>query len=133
MNVDSILISEFATLTPGNQLTVVRTFNSLAATNFPAQRAFLAISLVIHAHRSERGTEHEVEIRVVGPSETKPLNTGKFTLPSGDPPAGMPLRYTYVHQTVGIGFATPGSYAFEVYIDGTYSAASTVHIRQKTE
>lgn len=132
MNVDSILISEYATLTPGNQLTVVRTFNQLAASSFPARHAFLAISLVIHAHRSERGTEHDIEIRVIGPSASKELHSGKFTLAKGDPPAGVPLRHTYVHQVVAIEFEGPGAYAFEVYIDGTYHAASTVYVRPTT-
>ena len=131
MNVDSILISEYATLTPGNQLTVIRAFNSLAAPKFPATHRWLAISLVIHAHRDERGSTHQIEIRVTKPEGTESLHRGEFTLADGEPPPGMPLRHTYIHQQLGFVFEAEGAYAFEVYVDDTYHAASTLYIHHK--
>lgn len=131
MNVDSILISEYATLTPGNQLTVIRSFNRLAAPNFPATQPWLAISLVIHAHRDERGSSHEIEIRVTKPEGTDSIHRAEFTLADGDPPPGMPLRHTYIHQHINFTFDAAGAYAFEVYIDDTYHAASTLYVSQK--
>lgn len=65
MNVDSILISEYATLTPGSQLSVLRVFNSLVASSFPATHEWMALSLIIHAHRDEAGTTHDIEIKVI--------------------------------------------------------------------
>lgn len=130
MNVDSILLSEYASLSALNELTVVRVFNQLVARSYPATHEWLAISLIIHGHRSERGTEHAVEIRIVGAQsrEGKKVHEGKFTFADADPPAGVPLRHTYIFRMVRVQFPEPGPYAFEVYIDGTYHAASVLYL-----
>ncbi|MDP2957604.1 MAG: hypothetical protein Q8N53_14355 [Longimicrobiales bacterium] len=133
MNVDSILISDYATLTDNDQsLTVVRVFNALSAKDFPATKQWMAISLIVHAHRDERGSEHDLEIRVVHATR-KPdtvIHRGKFRLAQGEPPPGVPLRQIVIHQMVQVAFPDPGAYAFEVYIDGTYHASSVIHLGQ---
>lgn len=133
MNVDSILLSEYATLTDRSQLSVIRVFNQLGAPDFPATQRWMALSLLIHAHRDEAGTEHEIEIRLRNGSGTVDASVHKtrFTLVSADPPEGMPLRHTYIHQMVNVQFPEEGTYAFEVFIDGTYHASTSLHLERR--
>jgi hypothetical protein len=135
LNIDSILISEYASLSGQNELTVVRVFNQLAARGFPATHEWLAVSLIIHGHRSERNREHTLELRIAGPQpgQSKKVHEGTFRFMDVEPPPGMPLRHTYVFRMVRVQFPEPGPYAFEVYIDGTYHAASTINIKPLEE
>lgn len=135
MNVDSILLSHFAHAQDG-ALTVYHTFTGTGATQFPAQIPLMALSLIIHGHADEAGTEHEIEIRLLDDDrnliEPTPL-TRPFRFNDMTPPPGMPLRHTFVQRMQGIAFPKPGTYAFEVYIDGTYHATASFFVAKAEE
>lgn len=130
MNVDSILLSQFAH-TQDAALTVYQTFNQMEAGDLPAQVPLLAVSLVIHGHRDEGGTRHEVEIRLLDEDRNvqppTPLRR-EFEFKPGPPPPGMPLRHVLVNRIFGLRFEEAGTYAFEVYIDGTYHATTSFYL-----
>lgn len=132
MNVDSILISEYAALTDGGMLTIFRTFNGITSDQAPASIPMMFITLIMHGHSREGGTEHDVELRVVN-SRREVIgiaSRGSFKFPpseTADP--GMPLRHTHVAGLFNPSFDEAGPYAFEVYIDGTYHAGAAFYVR----
>jgi hypothetical protein len=131
MNVDAILVSEYATLTDGGHaLTVVRCFTSIATPNLPARLPMMAVSIVIHAHFAERGSEHEYELRLLNQRrEQIGGHQGMFRLPpGGEESKGVPLRHTLVSRFANVVFPEPGPYAFELLIDGTYHAAAAFYV-----
>ena len=77
MNVDSILISEFATVDSNMSLTVVRTFNVLEAAGFPVQIPLVSVSAIIHAHLSEAGSEHELRLTLMNSRRETLRGTGE--------------------------------------------------------
>ena len=135
MNVDAIILSEAAVLTDqGRSLSILRTMNTLSSTGFPATLPMLALSLVIHAHPSEHGTTHRVDIKLLNERRKvvgEILTDQSFTLAGGDGmPKGIPIRHYLVHRMVNVQFEAPGAYAFEVSIDGTYVAGTAFYIVQ---
>ncbi|MFO8175515.1 MAG: hypothetical protein R6T96_14605 [Longimicrobiales bacterium] len=131
MNVDSILISEYATVDNVGRLTVVNVFNKI---NGPGPWAipFFSISMVIHGHEKEAQTHHEGEIILLD-SERERVKEDpipfEFTFPkkSKNTP-GMPVRFVVNLMIAGLVFERPGPYAFEVHIDGTYHASASLFI-----
>lgn len=136
MNVASILLSQFAHVTDAGELTVYRTFRSMAGSSFPARVPLMALSVVIHAHADEAGTEHEMEIRLLdddrNPIDPTPV-TRSFRFQEETPPPGMPLRHTRVQRIQGVQFPRVGTYAFEVYIDGTYHGTASFFVGRAEE
>ncbi|MBI4520050.1 MAG: hypothetical protein HY701_04385 [Gemmatimonadetes bacterium] len=130
MNVDSILISDYAAVDPGSKkLTIVGSFNMIAARQFPAQHEQLAVSLVIYAHPKEAGREVGFEVKVLDQQRNELATLpGKFTLGTGVVVPGLPLRHVVVVKVFGAVFPHPGLYAFEVYLDGTYHAAAVLAV-----
>ena len=130
MNVDSILISQFAVLDQGLALTVVRTFNHLETAQLPARIPLMSISVLIHAHSSECGTSHHFELVLVSAKQGRITTVveGDFVLSAATPLPGMPLRHEMVFNVMHAEFPTDGPYAFELYIDGTYHAAAAFFI-----
>lgn len=131
MNVDSILVSEFARIEPeSSSLTIVGVFNQLVVAEIPVKLPALALSIVIHGHSAEANTSHKIEVRLLNQRrETinpKPIEVS-FAF-SNAPPPGLPLRHTAVVKVFGPVFPEYGAYAFEVYIDGTYHAGTVVYI-----
>lgn len=135
MNVDAIILSEAAVLTDGGKsLSVLRTFNTLRTHHFPATLPSLTLSMMIHAHPSEGGSTHMIDIRLLNEKRERVqdiLKDQQFTLASpGGPSVGIPIRHYLVNRMVNVEFAAPGAYAFEVFIDGTYAAGTAFYIAQ---
>jgi hypothetical protein len=125
VNVDSILISDYAQITAG-KLTVVGVFNRIQAKQLPVRLPTLALSMVIHAHHDEAGSSHDGEVKLLNQDRVeivrRPLHI-RFSEQNLVP--GLPLRAVSTTVFLAPQFDEPGAYAFEVYIDGTYHAAAS--------
>lgn len=130
MNVDSILISDYAA-TVGGKLVVVGVFNRIPTNEAPATLAHMSISIVIHGHSAEAGTKHELQIKLLN-SRREVLTDqirGEFTFPPADQIIpGLPLRHVWLTSMLMPSFPEIGPYAFEVYIDETYHASSSFYV-----
>ena len=137
MNVDSILLSEYAKSDEAGRLTVVNCFNRLTTPQAPVGIEILCISLVVHGSPSEAGSQHQGEIRLLNQRREvlneKPVPFGfRFAGPEGLDP-GMPVRWIGSFRILRLVLPEFGPYAFEVYIDGTYHAAASLYVRQQEE
>ncbi len=135
MNVDAIILSEAAVLTDNDKsLSILRTFNTMRSEGFPAVLPSLTLSLMIHAHPSEHGTTHKVDIKLLNERRELVADIVKdqeFTLAGGEKmPKGIPIRHYLIQGMLQLQFEAPGAYAFEVFIDGTYAAGTAFHIAQ---
>lgn len=131
MNIDSILIAEYASTDRDGRLTVVNAFNEIGGPGPEWVIPILALSIVVHGHSEEAETDHEAEIRLIDDSReivrTMPFEVSfpKSTYP------GLPVKYIATILAVGFKFEAAGLYAFEVYIDGIYMAAASLVITQR--
>ena len=132
MNVDSILLSEHASTDATGRLTVVNAFNSISGPGPVWAVPVLAISIVIHGHSAEAGSEHEGEIRLIDAERTavKPPMKFEFAF-TASTVSGIPVRFIQTLSILGATFESPGPYAFEVYIDGTYHAAASLFVQKQ--
>lgn len=133
MNIDSILLSEYATSTPDGRFTIVNAFNRLSGPGPAWGLTEMYITLLIHGHRAEAGSTHRGEIRILN-GEREQLRDPlpfeiTFSPDDGELAEGMPLRNFFVGRIVGMAFPAPGPYAFEVYIDDIYHAATNLYVR----
>ena len=132
MNVDSILISEYASTTESGRLTVVNTFDTVQVTEMPAKVPSFFISVVTEGHRSERGTTHEIHVKLLDSQRNEigaEQNTAKeLVFPDTEPAPGMFLRHISIFK-LGVQFPAEGPYSFEVHIDGTYHAAANLYVQ----
>lgn len=130
MNVDSILLSEFATVDPLGRLTVVNSFNRLHGPGPTWMIPMMYLSWVVHAHRDEVGN-HQAEIRLLNARRDqllpKVIKAAFEVNPEGGP-AGLPIRHSTVAVLGGLVFKAPGPYAFELYIDDTFAGATPFYV-----
>ena len=130
MNVDSILIAEYATVDKGGRLTVVNAFNRLTGPGPRWAMPVLAIPLVIHGHSEEAETTHEGVLRLIDEERTVKQETEFSFSFSETVVPGLPLKHISNIMIMGATFDKPGLYAFEVYIDGIYMASASLVIQR---
>ena len=130
MNVDSILIAEHASTDSTGRLTIVNAFNSITGPGPSWTIPVLAISIVIHGHSAEASSEHKGEVRLID-SERAVLRSMEFEFAfSASSVPGLPVRFIQTLGILGATFDSAGLYAFEIYIDGTYHAATSLVVLQ---
>jgi hypothetical protein len=129
VNVDSILLADYATVTSDNKLTVVGAFNQIHVPKFPTVHPQVYISLVIHAHPREAG-DHNLCIRLLDKTRAELARLeAEFKLLRRKGPEGMPLRMLIAPGILGLTIPAEGPYAFEVLIDDTYAATASFYAR----
>ena len=135
MNVDSLLISEYASADPSGRLTVVNSFNRINGPGPEWLVPVIYLSMVVHAPRDLAGTSHVGEIRLL--NSRRQLATAKpapfdlsFPDDAGQFDDGMPVRCIFTGGFFGLRFKEPGPYAFEVSIDGIFAGAVMLYIRK---
>lgn len=131
MNVDSILLADYARVGTDGKLDVVGVFNRIPANTLPATLPFLSLSLVVHGHSEEGGTTHGIELRLLNERREalSPPMVGEFDFPpASDAYPGLPVRSVKTFLMLQPTFPEHGLYAFEVYIDGTYHAAASFYV-----
>jgi hypothetical protein len=134
VNVDSILVSDYAQASLDGKLTVVGVFNRVSGA--PITLPQLSISLVIHGHAAEAGTTHTLEIWLLNERREKlnpePMRESFTFAGSESILPGVPLRVISVSTVLMPTFSESGPYAFEVYIDGTYHASASLYVGSPT-
>lgn len=134
MNVDSILLSEYASTYPDGRLTVVNAFNRLSGPGPKWGLPVMYLTLVVHGPLQEAGTEHEGEIKLLN-AQRELINKEpmkfmfRFPPNDGNLTPGMPVR-SITTVALGLQFDAPGPYAFEITIDGYFAAATLLHVTQ---
>lgn len=131
MNVDAFVLADFVEPHQEGKLTIVGAFNRINAPQVPVVVASMGLGIIIHAHASEAGTQHALEIQLLNARREEVARLkGEFAFPTETPPAGVPLRALYSINISGAPLKEFGPYAFELYIDGTYHAATVFVLNQ---
>ena len=131
MNVDSILLADYARVGSDGKLDVVGVFNRIPTDVLPAHLPFLALSLVVHGHSGEGGTSHHIELRLLN-GRREPVGaptTGEFEFPVASAAyPGLPVRAVKTFLLLHPTFEEYGLYVFEVHINGVYHAAASFYV-----
>ena len=129
MNIDSIILSEYASFVGTTRLTIIGTLNRTTVPSVPVRLPPIYMSLVIEAHPDQAGSEHEVEIRILNQRRERVGNAMKVSFRFADEPPlpGMHPRHSLI-MAITSEFPEEGPYAYEVFIDGTYYASTNFYV-----
>ena len=129
MNVDVILLCEYARIFDGSRLMIVGTMNGITVPGVPVKLPAIHIAIVVEAHRELKGTSHVCEVRILNARREivgSPMKYD-FAFHPETPPPGMYCRNTQV-IAVSVAFQEEGPHSFELHIDGTYHAATNLYV-----
>lgn len=132
MNVDSIIVSDYATVSQDGKLTVVGAFNRIGAQSFPALHAILSVSLIIHGHHAEGPpNEHTLTLRLLNERREQIGQAVERSFQFTEHPfKALPLRFMVAQRFIPVVFEKPGLYAFEAHINGTYAATASFLVEE---
>lgn len=128
MDIDLALLADAATIDGTGKLNVLGVFDRISAGSFPARHERMVLVLRFSAGMAEAGA-HAVAIRLRGPGGEELMRLdGEMQLAPGPSGAGAAIRVPHVLHLDGMVLPRPGTYAFDVQVDGEHmvSLALTV-------
>ncbi|MBP6025026.1 DUF6941 family protein [Ferruginibacter sp.] len=112
-----------------SKLTIVGTFDSINAKQFPVLHPACAVACRIRFAAKEAG-DHDFKLRLVditGKESIQPI-TGTINIPV--PPNGQVVTINLVANFNQLQFAKPGRFSFELYIDGDWKSGLPLFLNQ---
>jgi hypothetical protein len=128
MEIEIFTLSDFAQ-DNNSKLTIVGTFDSINAKQFPVQHPACAVACRIRFAAKEAG-DHDFKLRLVditGKESIQPI-TGTINIPV--PPNGQVVTINLVANFNQLQFAKPGRFSFELYIDGDWKSGLPLFLNQ---
>ena len=134
MDVDLALLADAATIDGAGKLNILGIFDRLHTPKFPARHPKMALVLRFSAPLTETG-RHEIEITLKDPAGSELMRLdGEMHLGPGPGVTLGSIRVPHVLNMDGLVFPSPGTYTFDVRVDGSHhvSLPLAVHGPEKT-
>lgn len=112
-----------------SKLTIVGTFDSINAKQFPAQHPACSIACRLRFAASEAG-EHEFKLRLIDAAGKEVVQPVHGNINIGTPPNGQLATINMVINFNNLQFERPGRYSFEMYIDGDWKSGLPLFLQQ---
>ena len=123
MEVDLALLADAATIDGSGKLNVLGVFDRLATTSFPTRHGRLSLVLRFAAGLAEAG-RHAIQIVLRAPDGKELMRLdGEMQLGVGPSGVSTGVRVPHVLNVEGLIFPVPGSYTFDVRVDGEHQVA----------
>jgi hypothetical protein len=128
MNLDIALLADAATVDAGGKLNILGAFHRLRGPSFPLRHGRISLVLRFAPERGDAG-KMAVGIRLVGPEDQEVVRLdGEVAHRGGEIPDHA--RIPQVLNLDGIVFPTPGTYRFEVRVDGDEVGSVPLHVEE---
>jgi hypothetical protein len=128
VHVDFAVVADYALVDQSGKLSVLGIFQHIWVQQFPAMHPRLHLVLRLKGKRTEVG-EHAVQIRLVDEQGNESLG-GSGNVTFAEPPAGIIEIEAGAILVFDVPFPHPGTYRFEITIDGEEKAAVPVTVSQ---
>ena len=123
MDVDLALLADAATVDGSGKLNILGIFDRLSTAAFPTRHPRLSLVLRFSAGVNEVG-KHDVEISLRAPDGGEVMRIdGEMNLAAGPRSVAAGVLVPHILNMDGLVFAVPGSYAFDVRVDGEHQVS----------
>ena len=123
MEVDLALTADAATIDSSGKLNLLGIFDRITVSQFPAQHGRISLVIRFIGGAADAGL-HQLTIRLLGPTgEEIVALDGELQVAPGRRSLSSGLRIPHVLNLDGLVFHEPGSYTFEIIVDGKHQAS----------
>ncbi|HET6362005.1 MAG TPA: hypothetical protein VFH11_08105 [Gemmatimonadota bacterium] len=130
MEITLAVCCDAANVSREGKLNLLGIFNSIHAAEFPCTHPHLALVLRVEARLGEEGT-YPLEIRLVDEDGQQLFHiNGQLSLQGAEP--GRPMTAQTIMDINNLQLPRPGTFAFEVLLDGRRARSVDIHAFQNS-
>ena len=125
MDVTLAVSCDAANVSREGKLNLLGIFNSIHAAEFPCTHPHLALVLRVEARLGEEGV-YPLQIKLVDEDGQQLFDIGgQLSLQGAEP--GRPMTAQTIMDINNLQLPRPGTYAFEVFLDGHHTRSVAIH------
>lgn len=128
MEIEIFTLADFAQ-DNNSKLTIVGTFDTINAPQFPVQHPACSIACRLRFAEKEAG-EHEFKLRLIDTAGTEIIKPVEGKINIGQGPNGKFVTINIVVNFNQLQFPKPERYSFELYIDGDWKSGLPLILQQ---
>jgi hypothetical protein len=128
MEIEIFTLCDFAQ-DNNSKLTIVGTFDSIHAKQFPVQHPFCTIACRLRFAAKEAG-DHDFKLRMTDTEAKEMIQAIEGNINIAPPPNGQIVTINLVVNFNQLQFAKPGRYSFELFIDGEWKTGLPLFLNQ---
>ena len=128
MEIEIFTLADFAQ-DNNSKLTIVGTFDSIQAKQFPAQHPVCTIACRLRFGATETGA-HDFKLRLIDETGKETITPIEGNINIGAPPNGRFSTINIVVNFNQLQFEKAGRYSFELYIDGDWKSGLPLFLNQ---
>jgi hypothetical protein len=128
MEVEIFTLCDFAQ-DNNSKLTIVGTFDSIHAKQFPVQHPACAVACRMRFANKEAG-EHSFRLRLINAEGKETIQPVEGNLNIGSNSGGQPVTINIVINFNQLQFEKPERYSFELYIDDDWKSGLPLYLHQ---
>ena len=128
MEIEIFTLADFAQ-DNNSKLTIVGTFDSINAKQFPVQHPVCTIACRLRFAAKEVGS-HDFKLRLIDTTGKEIITPIEGNINMGAPPNGQFASLNIVVNFNQLKFDTAGRYSFELYIDGDWKSGLPLFLNQ---
>lgn len=118
MEVALALLADATNTTRDGKLNVLGVFDAIHARKFPSAHPTMVLVLRLEASTDDWDRKHELDVRFIDEDGAQLLKIDARVVVPAAGESGRPRRFTHPIQINGLGFKTPGNFAFEIRVNG---------------
>ena len=130
MEIEIFTLADFAQ-DNNSKLTIVGTFDSINAKQFPVQHPACAIACRLRFAAKETGA-HDFKLRLIDSAGKEVIQPIEGNITIGNPPNGQFASINVVINFNQLQFSAPGRYSFELSIDGEWASGLPLFLNTVT-
>ncbi len=131
MEIEIFTLADFAQ-DNNSKLTVVGTFDSISARQFPATHPSCSVASRLRFAMKETGG-HDLKLRLIDAEGKEIIQPIEGNINIGDPPNGQFSTINIVINFTQLQFEKPGRYSFELYIDGDWKSGLPLFLQESSK
>jgi len=128
MEIEIFTLADFAQ-DNNSKLTIVGTFDSINAKQFPVQHAACTVACRLRFAAKETG-QHDFKLRLIDAAGKEIIKPVEGNINIGHPPNGQFASINIVIHFNQLQFEKPGRYSFELYLNGDWKTGLPLFLNQ---
>lgn len=128
MNVDTLLVADYANLAESGKLNVMGIFREIRTKKFPTIHPEMFLIIGMNASPAEYGKKRNITIKLINADATQELvnMSHDIDVPKGG--GGRKVEINHILRLQGVQFPSAGTYQFSVLVDNDEKGAIPIEL-----
>jgi hypothetical protein len=128
VNIDTLLVADYANIAEGGKLNVMGIFREIRAKKFPIPHPEMFLIIGMNASPAEYNKKRNITVKLINADATQDLVSVSHNIDVPQGRGGRKVEINHILRLQGVIFPYPGTYQFSVLVDNDEKGAISIEL-----